>query len=46
MKKLEEWFLENTVDSIELEVLIGNDSGIEFWNKLGYQGNLIKMRRK
>ena len=46
VKKLEEWFLENTVDSIELEVLIGNDSGIEFWNKLGYQGYLIKMRRK
>jgi ribosomal protein S18 acetylase RimI-like enzyme len=46
VNKLEEWFLENTVDSIELEVLMGNDSGIEFWKKLGYQGNLIKMRRK
>ena len=46
VKKLEEWFSKNIVDFIELEVLVDNEVGIEFWKKAGYENNLIKMRRK
>ncbi|MBL08960.1 MAG: hypothetical protein CL402_00320 [Acidiferrobacteraceae bacterium] len=43
--ELEAWFSENKVDSIELEVLVNNESGEHFWGELGYQKNLIKMKK-
>ena len=46
VNELEAWFSENKVDSIELEVLINNESGKYFWESSGYQKTLIKMQKK
>ena len=46
VNELEAWFSENQVDSIELEVMANNKSGVPFWEFLGYQKNLIRMQKK
>ena len=45
VKKLEQWFTEKEVHSVELEVLISNKAGITFWDKLGYPAELIQSRK-
>lgn len=42
---LEQWFGENNCLSIELEVLNKNLPAHRFWRKLGYQDNMIIMRK-
>ena len=46
VNELEIWFSKNKVDSIELEALVNNESGVRFWEMLGYKKNLIKMQKK
>ena len=39
------WFERADVGSIELQVLVGNDSGRRFWEELGFVPELLQMRR-
>ena len=45
VRKLEQWFAEKKVHSVELEVLITNKTGIAFWEKLGYPAELLQSRK-
>lgn len=45
VKKLEKWFKEKDVHSVELQVLAANKSGIAFWEKLGYPVELLQHRK-
>ena len=40
-----DWFTRADVGSIELHVLVGNDSGRRFWEELGFVPELVQMRR-
>lgn len=42
---LEDWFKEQEVSSIELEVTYNNSEGKAFWNAMGYQNELIQLRK-
>ena len=42
---LETWFKTKKTHSFELQVLCGNHSGMKFWEKLGYQRELLQMRK-
>ena len=42
---LEEWFNLKNVHSIELQVISGNPSAREFWEKLGYKEELLQYRK-
>ncbi len=42
---LEVWFAEQKVVSVELQVLLGNQGGIKFWEKMGYKTELQQMRK-
>ena len=44
LKLLEEWFLEKKVQSVELQVIAGNDAR-EFWERLGYSLELHQYRK-
>lgn len=41
--ELEQCFAEKTVEAIELEVLIENDSARHFWEKMGYTSDNLRM---
>jgi len=45
LKKLEDWFKEKEVHSIELQVLYLNKGAIEFWEKMNYSTELLQMRK-
>lgn len=45
LERLEEWFREKKVASIELQVLAGNPAGIKFWEKTGYSKELFQYRK-
>ena len=45
VKELENWFRDKGVHSVELQVLSGNYTGITFWEKSGYSGELIQYRK-
>jgi GNAT superfamily N-acetyltransferase len=40
-----EKFAELKVHSVEVQIQAGNDSGLEFWNKLGFHFDLTLVRR-
>jgi ribosomal protein S18 acetylase RimI-like enzyme len=40
-----DWFRRADVGSVELQVLVGNDSGRKFWEELGFVPELVQMRR-
>jgi len=42
---LEEWFDEQQVHSIELQVLAENRGAIEFWKQMGYHNELLQFRK-
>lgn len=42
---LEQWFAQQEVHSIELQVLSGNVPAIGFWEKLGYAPELLQCRK-
>ncbi len=42
---LEEWFDEQQVNSIELQVLVENTRAIEFWKQMGYHKELLQFRK-
>lgn len=42
---LEEWFDEQQVHSIELQVLAENVGAIEFWKRMGYFKELLQFRK-
>jgi len=43
--ELEQWFKEQKVHSVELQVLADNHPAIGFWKKLGYQPELLQCRK-
>ncbi len=45
VKALEQWFLKQKVAAVELQVLTGNVTGINFWNRLGYHPELLQYRK-
>jgi ribosomal protein S18 acetylase RimI-like enzyme len=45
IENLEQWFFSKNVDSIELQVICGNESGIQFWKKSGFHEELLQMRK-
>jgi ribosomal protein S18 acetylase RimI-like enzyme len=45
VRKLEEWFGQKGVHSIELQVLCGNEAAIGFWKRMGYLDELLQMRK-
>lgn len=44
-RRLEEWFRQKNVHSIELQVIPGNKEGMGFWESLGYKEELIQYRK-
>jgi ribosomal protein S18 acetylase RimI-like enzyme len=44
--ELENCFVEKSVKMIELEVLIGNNSAIQFWEKMGFYSDNLRMIKK
>jgi GNAT superfamily N-acetyltransferase len=42
---LEDWFRMKKTHSIELQVITGNPAAKEFWKKLGYNEELLQMRK-
>ena len=45
LSKLEQWFKEKKVHSIELQVLAENDDAIDFWKRMGYENELYQFRK-
>jgi len=45
LSELEEWFDEQQVHSIELQVLVENTRAIEFWKQMGYRKELLQFRK-
>ena len=45
VKSLEQWFSDQKVHSVELQVLSENHPAIGFWKKLGYQNELVQYRK-
>jgi ribosomal protein S18 acetylase RimI-like enzyme len=45
IQALEQWFSEQKVDSVELQVLAQNKSAIKFWESSGYQKELLQYRK-
>jgi GNAT superfamily N-acetyltransferase len=46
VKTLEQWFKSKDVHSVELQVLAENTPAIGFWQKLGYQRELLQYRKR
>lgn len=42
---LEQWFVQQSVHSVELQVLSGNLPAIGFWERLGYVSELLQCRK-
>tara|TARA_B100000315_G_scaffold118277_1_gene108410 strand:- start:1329 stop:2129 length:801 start_codon:yes stop_codon:yes gene_type:complete len=40
------WFKQKNVKSVELQVIVNNKSGRNFWSKLGFKEELLQMRTK
>jgi GNAT superfamily N-acetyltransferase len=38
-------FSQQNVHSVEVQIMAGNESGIAFWNSLGFQNDVILVRR-
>lgn len=45
VRALEAWFREKEVHSVELQVLVNNERGIAFWERLGYPPELLQCRK-
>lgn len=45
VRELEQWFRDQHVDSIELQVITANAQGISFWEKTGYKLELHQYRK-
>lgn len=45
LERLEAWFREKRVVSVELQVLAGNQEGISFWERTGYAKELFQYRK-
>ena len=45
VRSLEQWFADNEVHSVELQVLSENHPAIGFWKKLGYHNELLQCRK-
>lgn len=43
VSELENWFAEKSVNTIELEVLVNNNSAHQFWETLGYKSDNLRM---
>lgn len=43
VSELENWFVDKSVNSIELEVLVNNDSALQFWESLGFKSDNLRM---
>jgi len=46
VKDLENWFISKEVHSIELQVVYKNENAIRFWEKCGYDKEIIQFRKK
>lgn len=46
VEKLENWFLNKKVSSVELQVIFNNLKGIGFWKHCGFKEELIQFRKK
>jgi len=46
LRRSEAWLYARNVSSIELQVLAGNESAITFWHKVGFETELMQMRKK
>jgi hypothetical protein len=45
VEHVEQWFRGKNVHSCELQVICNNAQGIAFWESLGYQHELLQMRK-
>lgn len=45
VKALQSWFDEKQVQSVELQVIAGNDKAMAFWKKLGFEPELQQLRK-
>lgn len=45
VKALQSWFDEKQVQSVELQVIAGNDKALQFWKKLGFEPELQQLRK-
>ncbi len=45
VRKLEQWFADKEVHSVELEVLTNNEAGTAFWERMGYPSELLQCRK-
>lgn len=43
--ELQRWFGEKQVQSVELQVIAGNDKALQFWKKLGFEPELQQLRK-
>jgi ribosomal protein S18 acetylase RimI-like enzyme len=43
VSELENWFADKSVNTIELEVLVNNNSALQFWESLGYKSDNLRM---
>lgn len=44
-QKIESWLTAKDVHSLELEVLVENEGAVSLWKRLGYEPELLKMRK-
>jgi ribosomal protein S18 acetylase RimI-like enzyme len=43
--RAQQWMASCKVSSVELQVLVENQAGLEFWRKAGFQSELLQMRK-
>lgn len=46
VSELEKWFSDRDVHSVEVQVLSQNDQAAGFWEELGFEKELIQLRRR
>ena len=46
VRRLETWFAEKQVHSVELDVLLSNPTGLAFWESMGYTAEMRRCRKK
>jgi len=44
-KMIEEWFMTKKVHSVELQVVVKNEQGLQFWKKLSFEHELFQLRK-
>ena len=44
--ELEQWFRSKSVDSLELQVLCGNEPAVAALRAIGFQAELLQMRKR